>query len=119
MAQKPSCTIEITETQPSWRGSVGRASAWSYTVREWQHDRSWFQAPPMPAHRYVEENGLATINRSAGVVPEVNLRECVTCMPWPSTNKVAHSGFETQKRRQQKSKTVASVALQKMAQIFF
>ena len=58
----------------------------------------------MPAQRYVEENGLATINRSAGVVPEVNLRECVTCMPWPSTNKVAHSGFETQKRRQQKSK---------------
>ena len=32
----------------------------------------------------------------AGVPPQVNLREHVTCMPPPSTNKAAHSGFETQ-----------------------
>ena len=37
----------------------------------------------MPAHRYVEENSLAAmlaIKRSAGVAPEVNLREHVTCV---------------------------------------
>ena len=27
---------------PSWHSSVGRVSAWSHTVRQWQHDRSWF-----------------------------------------------------------------------------
>ena len=48
----------------------------------------------MPAHRYMEENSLATIlatKKSAGVVPEVNLRKCVIHMPPPSMNKVAHS----------------------------
>ena len=47
---------------------------------------------------YVEENGLAATlatKRSAGVAPEVNIREHVTCMPLPSTNKTTHSGFET------------------------
>ena len=32
---------------------------------------------------------------------------------WPGANKAAHSGFETQRRRHQKSKTGASVAQQK------
>ena len=40
-----------------------------------------------------------------GVAPEVNLREHVTCTPLPSANKAAYSGFETQRRRHQKSKT--------------
>ena len=43
-----------------------------------------FCAPPMPAHKYVEENSLAAmldIKRSAGVAPEVNLMECVKHMP--------------------------------------
>ena len=65
---------------------------------EWQHDRSWFQAPPMP-HRCVEENGstaMLAAKSSAGVEPEVNLGECVTCTPLPSTKKAAHSGFEIQ-----------------------
>ena len=31
--------------------------------------------------------------RSVGVAPD--LGECVTCMPPPSVNKTAHSGFET------------------------
>ena len=39
---------------------------------------------------------MLTVNRSAGVTPEVNLRQCVTCMRLPSANKVAHSGFEIQ-----------------------
>ena len=33
-------------------------------------------------------------NRSAGVAPEANLREHVTCIPLSSMNKAAHSGFE-------------------------
>ena len=52
----------------------------------------------MPARRYVEEIGSAAMlatKRSAGVTPEVNLRECVTHKPLPSANKAVHSGFET------------------------
>ena len=70
----------------------------------------------MPVGRYVEEIGSAAMlatKRSAGVTPEVNLRKCVTCMPLPSGNKAAQSGFETQRRRHQKSKTWVSVASQK------
>ena len=67
----------------------------------------------MPAHRYMEENGPAVMlatKRLAGVTPKVNLRECVTYSPPLSVNKAAHSGFETQSRHHQKSKTGASVA---------
>ena len=56
--------------RPSRHSSVGRASAWSHTVRQQGHDKSFFQG-------YVEENGLAVIlagKRLAGVAPEVNLR---------------------------------------------
>ena len=63
----------------------------------------------MPAHRCVEENGLAAMlatQRSAGVRPECNMY--VT-----SPNKAAHSGFEIQRRHHQKSKTGISVAPQK------
>ena len=66
--------------------------------------------------RYVEEIGLAAMlaaKRLASVAPVVNLRECVTCTPLPNTNKVAHSGFETQIRCQKKSKIGVSVAPQK------
>ena len=62
----------------------------------------------MPAHRYVEEDKLAAIpatKRSAGVTPEVDLGEHVTHMPPSSVNKATHSGFETQRRCHQKSKT--------------
>ena len=50
----------------------------------------------MPGRRYVEEISLAAIlaiKRSAGIAPEVNLRERVTCTPPPSANKAAHSGI--------------------------
>ena len=98
---------------PSQHSSVGRASTWSHSVRL-QHDRSWFQAPPMPAHRYMVENGLAAMlatKRSGSVTPEMNLREHVKCMPPPSVNKAGHSGFETpQRRHHQKSKTGVSMA---------
>ena len=48
-----------------------------------------------------------------GVASEVNLRECISPIPKLSTNKAAHSGFETQRRHHQKSKTGISVAPQK------
>ena len=48
--------------------------------------------------------------RPAGVSPEVNLSER---MPLLSANKAAQSGFETQRRRHQKSKTGVSGAPQK------
>ena len=66
--------------------------------------------------RYMEEISLAAMlaaKRSAGVTPEVNLRELVTRTPLPSVNKAAHSGFETQSRHHKKSKTGVSVAQQK------
>ena len=53
---------------------------------------------------------MLTIYTSRGVTPEVNLRECISCMPLQSSNKAAHSGFETQRRHHQKSKTGVSVA---------
>ena len=42
---------------------------------------------------------MLAAKRSAGVTPEVNLRECVTHTPLPNVNQAAHSGFETQRRR--------------------
>ena len=62
----------------------------------------------MPARRYVEENGLAAMvaaKWSAGVVPEVNLREHKTQTALPSVNKAAHFGFEIQRQHHQKCKT--------------
>ena len=63
----------------------------------------------MPVYKYVEKNGLAA-KRSAGVSPAVNLKEHASHTPPPSTNKAAHSGFETQRRLYQKSKIGVSVA---------
>ena len=64
----------------------------------------------------MEEIDLAAMlatKRLAGVAPKVNVRECVAHMSPPSMNKAAHSGFETQRRHHQKSKTGVSVAPQK------
>ena len=75
-----------------------------------------FRASPKPDRKYIEEKGLAAMlatMRSAGAAPEMNLRECVIWILLPSTNKAAHSGFETQRRHHQKSKTGVSVAPQK------
>ena len=62
----------------------------------------------MPACRYVGGIGWAA-KRSAGVIPEVNLREHATHTPPPNANKATHFAFETQRRRHQKSKTGVSV----------
>ena len=70
----------------------------------------------MPPHRYVKEIGLAAMLASKtleGVGPKKNLREHVTHTPPPSANMATHSGFETQMRCHQKSKTGVSVAPQK------
>ena len=83
----------------------GRASAWSHTVRQ-RHGRSQFRAPPMPACRYMEGNGSASILATERFVGGAH-------MPLPRVNKAAHPGFETQRRCHQKSKTVVSVAPQK------
>ena len=64
--------------------SVEHLLASSHTVRQQWHDRSQFQAPPMPAGRYVEQNSSASMlatKRLAGITQEVNLREDVPHMP--------------------------------------
>ena len=61
----------------------------------------------------MEENSsvaMLAAKRSAGITPEVNLKECVTHMHLTCKNKAAHCDFETQRRHHQKSKTRASVA---------
>ena len=47
---------------------------------------------------------MLAAKRSAGVAPDVNLREHISCAPLPTANKAAHSGFETQRRCHQNSK---------------
>ena len=56
---------------------------------------------------------MMAAKRSEGVASDVNLSKHVTHTPPPSANKAAHSGFETQRRRQKKSKTGVSVTLLK------
>ena len=53
---------------------------------------------------------MLAIYTGRGVVPEVNLRECISHMPPQSSNKTAHSGFETQRKCHQKCETGVSVA---------
>ena len=53
---------------------------------------------------------MLAIKRFAGVIPEVNLWEHISHMSQPRANKTVHSGFETQRRCHQKSKTWISVA---------
>ena len=83
----------------SQQSLVLRVSAWSYTVS------GGMIHPGLKPHQCLltdeEENDSATImaaKRLAGVTPEVNFMEYVTLTPPPSTNKAAHSGFETQRR---------------------
>ena len=65
--------------------------------------------------RYVDQKGLAamlTSMQSAGVAPEVNLRNhCAQARK--NISEGIHPGFETQARRHQKSETGLSVAPQK------
>ena len=102
----------------SRHNSVSRASSWSQTVRQQWHDRSQFQA-------FSQVHGREWLGCHAGhqevsrCHTEVNLREWVTCMLLPSANEGAHSGFETQRRCHQKSKTGVSVTPQKVLQKFF
>ena len=44
-----------------------------------------------------QPTAMLAVKRSAGIAPELNLREHISCMPPPSVNKAAHSGFETQR----------------------
>ena len=73
--------------------------------------RSRSPTPPMLVRKYVDENGSGATKatkRSAGVAPEVNIRECITSlMPLPNANNSPHACFETQRRHHHKSKTVS------------
>ena len=76
----------------------------------------------MSARRYVEENGFATMlaaKRLAGVAPEINLKEFVTCIPPPNTNKAAHSGFQTQRKCHQNRGIRGPTKRTYVLQIFF
>ena len=53
---------------------------------------------------------MLVIYTGKGDTPQVNLREHISHMLLPSANKATHSGFETQRRCHQKSKTGVSVA---------
>ena len=53
---------------------------------------------------------MLAIYTGRGVAPQANLTERISHMPLPSANKAAHSGFETQRKHHQKSKTGVSVA---------
>ena len=64
--------------------------------------------------KYVDENG-SPVKASASVIPEVNLMEPVLHMLRSSVNKVAHFGFESQRRHYQKSKIRGII----VHQIFF
>ena len=68
--------------------------------------------PPMIADRYVDRKGSAamlTSIQSAGVAPEVNLRNSLH-VGNKAHKQGIHPGFETQGRHHQKSKTGVSVA---------
>ena len=56
---------------------------------------------------------MLVVYTGKGVTPEVNLREYILPVPLPNVNKAALSGFETQRRYHQKSKTGVSVTPQK------
>ena len=71
----------------------------------------------MPPCKYVGEIFLAAMlasKRSAGVTPEVNVKEYVARMPLPSMTKAAHSGFETQRNRGISGYAERIYALQKL-----
>ena len=53
---------------------------------------------------------MLAVKRLAGVAPEMNHREHTSHTPLPCVNKAVDSGFETQTRHHQKSKTGVSVA---------
>ena len=57
---------------------------------------------PLLKHACGEQQvaAMLAVKRSAGVTPEVNLREHVSCTPLSSANKAAHSSFETQSPKQ-------------------
>ena len=86
-------TITLYAHKPSRHSSVGKASA----LQQWL-DRSQFWAPPMSAHRYMEENGWPP--KGWQVLHQRWTSEHVTHMPPPSVNEAAHSGFDTQRRHQ-------------------
>ena len=58
--------FRIVLSEQSRHSSVGRTPTWCHAARQQRHGSSPFQAPPMAAHRYVEENsvGVSTVGES-------------------------------------------------------
>ena len=96
-------------------------------VAEWftapcvQHGRSWVRAPEPPpmladmsAGTWIKKAGLAMLTsiQSAGVAPEVNLRNLLWAGEEAGKQGI-HPGFETQGRGHQKSKIGVSAAPRK------
>ena len=71
--------------------------------------------------RDITHVGKVTVKRSAVVVRDVNIKEYTSCKTHTNTNKVAHSGFKSQRRRYQKSKQRVSMASKwtRVQQFFF
>ena len=59
--------------------------------------------PSFEPHQCLLAGTWQGAKRSAGVTPEVNLGERLTHTLLPTVNKTANSGFETQRRRHQKT----------------
>ena len=79
--KKPTWSRRHPKPDQWWQGQVTVKPFMPFRVR--LSVRPGFEAPPpMPARRYMGENGSAAMlatKRSAGVTPEVNLRECTSC----------------------------------------
>ena len=93
--------------------SFGRASVLLHAVRPRQA-RSLFQVPQVLAYKYLDQNSSAamlTTKRSAGVEVEVEVNlKTLLHVVIKHTSKAIHTGFETQGRHNQKSKTGVSLA---------
>ena len=86
----------------SWSDDRGFETHWCHTVISLGKIWTW-SVPPQC---------LPTRGQQC-VALEVDLRECTLCSPPAMWIKAAHSGFETQRRRHQKSKRGVPVAPQK------
>ena len=104
----------LLKTLPSPNLSWVTVAKWSaYLISEWGVSHSSLH----PATYLGWNMHVGKVNNCHAGCEEVSAmshqRECISRMPQLSANKVAHSGFETQRRCHQKSKTGVSVAHKK------
>ena len=111
----PHCYLVIWWLMLSWHYSVGRASVWFHTVSNGTICSGFKSHQCLLAGTYMRTTQLLWwLPRGQQVSPQRwNLRQCVTFTPLLSVNKAADSGFQSQKRCNQKYKTWISVAPKK------